>query len=468
MKYWLALVAITLIGFVLPVRAQTPWPPDNIFAPVVEIVSATVIIRQPYTTITELPPTSTPAFDDFPDTPEGYTWGTPYDASGTFQPTESPDKRYVIKLAYQTVNASTDVDIFVFDRQEQQLSNLGTVTLSLYTRWQDWTENSIAQLYTYNMGNRYEYDQTVYVIDLRYSDIHPFELMLPVYPLGVFPAEVSATPHITSLFSEGEPPNQHCWLHTYNLLNRVIKDYDYGPFCDVVYHHKDNPAAYYIMASSDFTHDVLVRANPLTGERTDIFTGSFEDVFWISNDEHYAALAVNYRQMNIVDLHNQQVLYEMPASHNEATGSWSPFVRQQSEENWLFISTEYDSSLGANRFLHIDGDHIDEIPADYTLIKTLGEGWFVVAAPGIYEVPPGHLDLYNMKTQQVIPFMDMSDLPYWIMKFDYLGDNQFRIVIDDQSVWIAQTPVNEVVYTVQVKDISLPAPTPTAISPGDS
>src|SRR5262249_20956783 len=156
----------------------------------------------------------------------------------------------------------------------------------------------------------------------------------------------------------------------------------------------------------------------------------------------------------VMNLQTGKTLYEMPAMFNYVTGAWYPLVGAMVEGR-LEIDTVYDPDDGSPRFVRLNDDQADVIEADVTMIDRLGDGWWLTAPSGLFiESLPGHLDLFNLNTQQKVAFLDMGTLPYAITGLEYLGGNQFRVRVVDLLFSHGSTPAHQAEYVVKVNGVS--------------
>ncbi|MBZ0283136.1 MAG: hypothetical protein K8L97_20530 [Anaerolineae bacterium] len=475
-KRVLGLVAALLFTLSLEVHAQAiPTPPtaSQIFASGVEILSESltslptplptlgssesfpsIIFQQPTLAVADLPPA-----------PEGYAWGVL--SGGTpLSPTESPDARSWIALAYTVGEEQPSVHALAYNRQTNVFRDLGGIVIGETNLWGEWYENSIVLLQTITWGMRYSYG-SLYVLDLNTGVMEIGPIHHPSQLLDSDPPELKV------LWMTGELGDSlTCHLTVYDVVQKSVIDHPYGPYCFVEF-QSNIGKNYYRAVTNDQKQATVAYFNAEIGDHTDLYTGEVEHVFWVSADEHFAVIALDssgmidvmpsdgarsdrytQAQLSAVDLRTGQVLYQMPVYWENAAGFWSADVFEI-RDNWLWVNTVNDPSLGPNRFLHLVDDRVEINLLDATLSTDIGGGWFIIG-PSERQAHQW-VKLYNMETAQIVEVADVSNFQQYTIGINTLQGNEFEVIVQCCLAGDTFNHSYEARYRVRVPQIAIPS-----------
>lgn len=242
--------------------------------------------------------------------------------------------------------------------------------------------------------------------------------------------------------------------------------------------YEDQNYSYFRERAPNGKTATVVRYNPVTKIREELYTGEVEHILWVQSG--YAALmmgglgrvyvipgefsnatAINAAlALNIIDLTTKEVIYSTPAEwFGPQSSIWTPNAFFLTPE-WLQIDRRYYSDVnqvGAakNSLVHVLTGEVVEL--DGLLGRnSLGNGWYVMTPPGIV-VLPGRIGLYNLDTHETIAVVQLDGMMDASVGLVALPDNAFQITVQD---WANDDPygyraVRETVYVVRINGVEL-------------
>ncbi|HEX2908620.1 MAG TPA: hypothetical protein VHO69_17240 [Phototrophicaceae bacterium] len=249
---------------------------------------------------------------------------------------------------------------------------------------------------------------------------------------------------------------------TYELNSRCFAEEEHGAW------------HYYRILNESGSETDVIRVDVLTGERVTLFTGEVEQIGWISTDERYAALVMDYDgevdtppgqmtrvsgspnvQMVLFDLATGDRLFEVPAATGGIFESWYPIAYSVSENQ---------VAIGESVIQIEDGDIVVST-AKEEVGREIGNGW-VITTPEEKLDEYGNVashGLYNVDTQEEVALVDLGKYgeDYWIYEPPvYIGDNQFQVTLGFGGGYdfTGVPPLyNLAIYTVRVEDVTIEA-----------
>lgn len=274
---------------------------------------------------------------------------------------------------------------------------------------------------------------------------------------------------------------EDCVLQVYDLAAQRLSEYALGELCDYGIILPDGDGArLYLAYDPDLKYTTLVRFNPFTGERADLFTGEIESLESVSSNGRYVVLVmdssgwldsfpnsyiqwpqVRNAQLVLYDLVEQRIIYQTPTEWSatqrlreffklDATnpgrtmhGDFGPLSRLmwlRDDVFWLRRVIREDGRTAAyeDTLIRLDGDHVIEQPIDEIVGVFAERDTLLIQGES-------RVLLYEVVTGETTPFINGAG--YRITQIEVLADDRVSVEIQplDQLPHLTQLSA---LYTV--------------------
>ncbi len=300
--------------------------------------------------------------------PRGYTWELNILYIG-FDPEPqsiemSPDEKWL--SFFGDVQEKEKRAVFSYEIKTRKLVNNGQlgrepyIGQEPYINWERWVDNTTVLISDYcGLDQCPTYYWIVDVTRPNNLQLALGERPAPVFKDNPPRLESYRIPAYAVWAGESALP---CERTVFYIRTRTHKTYKYGNLCIAEYGPQDG-TGYYRDVAKDGKTATLVRFNPVTGQRANLYRAEIEQVLWVSTDERYAALvlddngridtrpgrhmhiqgALGHPRLAILNLATGKRLYETEEEFlwwDQPLGTWLPRVRQVDNREVLLIKSK--------------------------------------------------------------------------------------------------------------------------------
>ncbi len=260
--------------------------------------------------------------------------------------------------------------------------------------------------------------------------------------------------------------NGNCVWLLYDLETNKESSFNFGDLCYSEFTRKDG-TSYFRQISPDKKTATVIRFNPLTNERQEVYSGEIEGVIWVSDDGRYIMLVIDNdgkvdtiptsprkpyassdASLKFIDLQYNITRWQTPAYINQFTEmDWEPFVDSRIP-NWLLVQESSYTPDMEDTLIHVTSDGIK--------IRTLNIQSQINNEWASYQ-DNSAIGLYHLDDEQRIPIFNIPIDKYVLNSLTPLGDNRFQVKIS-YSNWPKEDPPDQKIasFIIRVPNINLP------------
>ncbi|MBC8100871.1 MAG: SH3 domain-containing protein [Armatimonadetes bacterium] len=418
--------------------------------------------------------------------------------------TISPDKTYAVfmgQIGLQPQSRySRDIALFSYQPLRKTLIQLGELSAGRDLSFDEWVDSQV----TLSTGESTNTGSTnIYVMDAS----QPESIAFAIGASGRSPSFIDNPPRYVLGFDipYGSAP---CGRRTYDIRSRLLTELDLDGLCrpdygsaDGVGYYRDVPLGESFeccnLVRAQVATAPLIRYDSRTGERTELYNGELEHIYWVSADDHYAIVLVDsngsidlfrylseidnnqlgFPYVQLIDLETGEILATTSAdSLLGATSAYSADwalnqgITALPDDTFVAIycadvisPCERNDNVAARLTITNDATNIvpgytavqspmvqeTQLVKDTILVTPDKAGIFVWSQPiSRYSPPPTEqgINIYNLATGAITPLIQALPVDQYRAELHLRGDNSVGISITREST--ATTPYTTGYYTL--------------------
>jgi hypothetical protein len=400
--------------------------------------------------------------------PANIDWYMGYNGSGYRAISISPDKKWLVFFG----SVPNDPNYYLmyaysYEVASGKLNRLGGFAAFDNLQFERWVGTQVL----IDTSEMPEFStRAVYIADVT----HPDNLELAVSRVRFDPVFQENPPrydYVDGTEGSLDAKKLECKWIIYTISDRKQREYDMGTLCEPVIGKLGEIAYYRDLPFTNSPVASLVRFNPITGERKDLFTGEIESIEWVSPDEHYAILTLDTSgrvdtipyidivgywpdmpnaRLSYVDLQSKRVLFDIPAVWELDTWEYgagpTASLRPQSDGSVLAVVPEQGCCTAGyvSRFELKNGVFIEKRLLE-NLVTYVGEHYLVWADGRDVS---NAINQVNLQTGKQIPIIKSFNDSAYRTAFAPLQPDSIRVTLIPREV--ISRFARSVTYTIRL------------------
>jgi hypothetical protein len=374
---------------------------------------------------------------------------------------ESTDGEWLAFFGYESDTVGLQTSLYSYYLPTQQLTNLGTFVRDPHNlTFFLWVDTQVL----FSTRDMPEWSTTyIYIADAARSNSLEFATQRFRYA----PEYYDNPPRFEFIRgTEGGNSIADCTWIRYDISSRREQSYKLGSLCDAEYGVVDGTGYYRDVQPAFAPEAALVRFNPITKTREELFRAEIEAIEWVSTDERYAVLILDSNSrvdaipfypvymwgtpqnpyLALVSLVSGEILYQTPTTWigrdyyvgenwNDFAGSAS-YIQPLANNAFFLVQAPPDKSASAS-LLELENDQLIHTPLPLEIVAPMPYAESLLIWRDSQEISTA-VDIYDIATGITTPFTKAIDNNLYRLEFKPLRENFLFVYLfsanDERSV----------------------------------